>query len=338
MNTNRIRKLLVSALLILIVISLTTVAVAQYATIPFGEESQRVRSMQTALKNKGFYKGFVDGKFGAGTKSAIKKYQASIGLHADGRPGNKTLTALYNGASAVNTPTAAQARTLAKPKSANTLAYGMVNARVRSLQRALTVLGFYKGSIDGQYGDMTMASVKAFQRSVGLHADGMAGTRTLNSLNEKQSKVHVGTTTLLSTGSQGAMVSALQAELTALGYTIGDASGLYGADTRAAVLAYQKANQLEETGTVSESLYNKITVKVPVRTTYATLQPGTSSASVGTMKAKLISLKLLDAANTSNDYDAATVTAVRAFQSNYGLKVDGVAGNKTLTKLYQLVP
>ena len=55
-----------------------------------------------------------------------------------------------------------------------TLAVGAEGARVRALQQALTELGFYTGSIDGQYGAGTLAALKAFQSKNGLRATGIA--------------------------------------------------------------------------------------------------------------------------------------------------------------------
>ena len=63
----------------------------------------QVSTLQRNLKSKGYYKGKIDGKFGQKTRSAVYRYQKAIGLTADGKPGNKTLTALYDGISALNT-------------------------------------------------------------------------------------------------------------------------------------------------------------------------------------------------------------------------------------------
>ncbi len=46
--------------------------------------------LQAALKGAGVYTGKVDGKIGAGTKLAIKAFQKSHGLKADGVVGKKT--------------------------------------------------------------------------------------------------------------------------------------------------------------------------------------------------------------------------------------------------------
>lgn len=50
---------------------------------------------------------------------------------------------------------------------------------VRSIQKKLKSLGYYTGSVDGIYGTGTQSAVKAFQKSCGLTADGIAGQKTL---------------------------------------------------------------------------------------------------------------------------------------------------------------
>ena len=59
-----------------------------------GSRSQEVRDIQTALKNKGYYTGSIDGIFGTNTKKAVTAFQRDNGLKADGIAGEKTLKAL----------------------------------------------------------------------------------------------------------------------------------------------------------------------------------------------------------------------------------------------------
>jgi peptidoglycan hydrolase-like protein with peptidoglycan-binding domain len=48
------------------------------------------KQIQTALKNAGFYAGTIDGKIGRKTKEAIKEFQKTNGLKADGKVGKQT--------------------------------------------------------------------------------------------------------------------------------------------------------------------------------------------------------------------------------------------------------
>ena len=75
-----------------------------------------------------------------------------------------------------------------KPKNPNTLYYGCEGTKVKSLQQMLKKVGCYKGAIDGVYGDLTYEAVKKYQYQKGLHADGMAGSKTLSSLRKNTQK------------------------------------------------------------------------------------------------------------------------------------------------------
>jgi murein L,D-transpeptidase YcbB/YkuD len=48
----------------------------------------------------------------------------------------------------------------------------------RQVQTALKNAGFYRGSVDGKIGPATTEAVKAFQRAIGLKADGVVGRKT----------------------------------------------------------------------------------------------------------------------------------------------------------------
>ncbi len=55
-----------------------------------GMYSGRMRDIQQALKNAGYYNGKVDGVKGKGTRRAIKDFQKANGLKADGVVGSRT--------------------------------------------------------------------------------------------------------------------------------------------------------------------------------------------------------------------------------------------------------
>ncbi len=71
------------------------VLAASLFTVPvFAQDSATIKSVQQALKDKGFDPGPVDGVKGPETRSALKKYQAQQNITADGRIGPKTLDSL----------------------------------------------------------------------------------------------------------------------------------------------------------------------------------------------------------------------------------------------------
>jgi len=64
------------------------------ATYRQGSTGETVRTIQTKLKRWGYYTGAVDGIFGSQTTAAVKYFQRTNGLTADGIVGPATLKAL----------------------------------------------------------------------------------------------------------------------------------------------------------------------------------------------------------------------------------------------------
>lgn len=72
---------------------------AVYAVSKYGSNGAEVMELQKKLKELGYYGGETDGVFGAATQNAVKKFQKSVGLTADGIAGSKTLLYLGLGGS-----------------------------------------------------------------------------------------------------------------------------------------------------------------------------------------------------------------------------------------------
>ncbi len=124
------------------------------------------------------------------------------------------------------------------------MSLGSSGSDVTALQNTLISLGYCDFSAaTGYYGTLTKTAVIRFQRVNGLSADGIAGPQTQSMLNSSSAK-----RLLLREGSSGEAVQTLQLKLKALGYFSGTGTGYYGAVTRAAVIAFQKANGLSADG------------------------------------------------------------------------------------------
>lgn len=68
------------------------------------------------------------------------------------------------------------------PGADGTLEPGETGEEVAVLQAHLTELGYWMGSPDGSYGQLTRQAVMAFQKAEGLGRDGVAGPATLSAL------------------------------------------------------------------------------------------------------------------------------------------------------------
>ncbi len=90
---------LVLCLLLIVGVGIIGLSVSEYsfeseAVVETGLTTTQIRSVQTKLKNWGYYTGAVDGIYGSKTKSAVIKFQKKNGLTADGIVGSKTAKAM----------------------------------------------------------------------------------------------------------------------------------------------------------------------------------------------------------------------------------------------------
>jgi len=65
------------------------------AIYKMGSKGAEVKKIQKRLRSEGLYKGPIDGDFGGGTESAVKRFQKAHGLKADGIVGPVTWKALF---------------------------------------------------------------------------------------------------------------------------------------------------------------------------------------------------------------------------------------------------
>src|SRR6266508_3292418 len=112
------------------------------------------------------------------------------------------------------------------------------NADTAALQVALRQRALYAGDIDGAYGPVTSAAVRAFQRRLGLATTGHVGPATHRALG-----VYARTTLgsrLLMLGTTGWDVAELQFLLAWHGFPVGVFDGAFGVRTRAALVRYER--------------------------------------------------------------------------------------------------
>lgn len=347
-------RMLALALILTLLAAPQALATTKYATLEFGSRGSDVLKLQKALLELGFNPNGTDGKFGRGTETAVKAYQAARGLEADGKAGTLTLTKLY-------AETDGQSATVTTPVTTNpnTLKYGDSGSRVTELQTALVKLGYNTNGVDGRFGAGTQRAVISFQKDNGLEADGLAGTKTLELLYKKAdgtssssgSSSGSGTssslTRTLRRGYTGDDVITVQQRLKELGYYTGSIDGVYGSGSIAAATAFQKNNGLKVDGLTGQSTYAALFSSSAVAAgSSGSSSSGSSSSSGAYVKLKSgdkgTEVKKLQQAlkdlgyNVSADgtYGPITVAAVTAFQKLNGLDDDGIAGAKTQTVLY----
>lgn len=93
-NRYKVIILIVLSLIFFLAYNLSIKSQVSFALSKYGSRGQEVKTIQTKLKNWGYYSGGIDGIYGSGTLKAVKRFQQKNGLNADGIAGTKTLQAM----------------------------------------------------------------------------------------------------------------------------------------------------------------------------------------------------------------------------------------------------
>lgn len=158
----------------------TNSANTSYKTLKKGMTSDDVKTLQKRLKELGYLSASATGYYGSQTFAAVKSFQQTNGLNADGIAGAATQTALF-ASGAQKAGSSSQTDTGSTTKY-TTLKEGMKSSAVTTLQKKLKELGYLSANATGYFGSATKAAVVAFQKTNGLSADGIAGSATLTKL------------------------------------------------------------------------------------------------------------------------------------------------------------
>ena len=220
--------------------------------------------------------------------------------------------------------------------SATRLEKGSTGSAVKDLQTKLKKLGYYDAYVDGDYGDTTVAAVKAFQKKYNLTADGIAGKETLKKLDSVYENANSDKDDdSLRMGDSGSAVKDLQTKLKKLGYYSGTVDSTFGSGTYAAVRAFQKKYNLTADGVAGSETLKKLDSAYKNADSDKdddSLRKGATGSAVKDLQTKLKKLGFYNA-YVDGSYGDTTVAAVKAFQKKYNLTADGVAGSETLKKL-----
>ena len=231
---------------------------------------------------------------------------------------------------------------------------------------------FGKPAVTGTFDEATENSVKKFQKQFSLTADGIVGKATWYKISfiyvsvkdlaelTSEGETAEGTQsaggwpgTVLRRGSTGSSVEQVQFWLSDLAQFDSSlvrvsVNGSYGAATERAVRAFQQKQNLTADGVVGQTTWNALYAAwVDAQSDLGgTAWPGTALRRGDTgMEVRLVQFWLRLAADNysalrtvtvDGSYGAATVSAVTAFQSLFGLTADGVVGRSTWNKLKEV--
>ncbi|MCT7960136.1 peptidoglycan-binding protein [Laspinema sp. D1] len=233
------------------------------------------------------------------------------------------------------------------------LAYqrGDESEAVRAIQVRLQQLGYFNAEPTSLYGEITEDAVRRFQRDNSLPVTGRVDPQTLTAIERLLRPdlsfgqvTQVGTTNqVLRLGDTGLSVSALQDQLRQLGYLNRATTGQFDFETQQAVLRFQQAFSIQQTGEVGRTTRGALERQLGQMATAPFWQPITPVATTnGTANLKLgdrgIAVKSLQERLIAAGYPIGTADgtfgprteeALKQFQSVFSLVPTGVANADT---------
>ncbi len=224
----------------------------------------------------------IDGIFGTSTDSAVRTFQEIFDLSVDGVVGKSTwykISYIYTSVAKLAELTGEGVSDIFSGEIPNvTLSFGDSNDFVILLQAILNYIGVFYPSIppvtpDGIFGTSTKNAVNAFEQTFGLEVTGTVTPAVWRALYEVYTDIIFTVTPSLPNqgypgydlkrGDTGEKVRLMQKYLNAASKKYPSIpavsqDGVFGADTERAVLAFQKATGLNETGIINVSTWERI--------------------------------------------------------------------------------
>jgi len=309
-------------------------------TLQQGDRGTAVVTLQQTLQNLGFYNGTITGYFDDQTELAVRRFQQSQGISATGVATSTTLVALN--LYVPGTPSAPQFDTI--------LRLGSRGSAVKVLQGQLQTLGYYTGIIDGVFGRSTQQAVINFQRAYGITATGEVGPTTAfyiataTSTNpsvptiplpipivQRPSVPIPNSVSMVSLGDTGAEVRKIQRRLRELNYYNGPINGFFDSATQNALMQFQQANGITETGiagpTTQTYLFHTRSISTaPTRSVVTVVEmpaPTSGSTNIRLLQQRLKTQGLYYGP-INGIYDRSTQQAVAQARSFYGPSAEAI--------------
>ncbi len=213
------------------------------------------------------------------------------------------------------------------------LSRGSRGDAVSAIQQPLYDLGYYDYYIDGIFGWRTENAIRLLQFDLDLPVNGIADE-------DLQRLILSGTLSpydpylQLDRGDRGLRVTTMQQRLRDLGYLADDADGIFGVRTQTAVQLFQRENGLAVSDSATrDTLIALYAAGAPHCSSYIDLRQGDSGYRVRQLNQRLKDLYYLDG-SVGDSYTSATAQAVRRFQAQVGLVINGEASATVQQRLF----
>ncbi len=229
-------------------------------TLRKGSKGAAVKALHQVLTDLGVYDGALSTTFTEATRKAVIAAQALFAIQEDGVAGPKTLHLLDLTTYTVASSSIGGSSSGGQDIGSSYLKKGSKGQDVRKLQKRLLDLGYAPGTADGIFGDMTLEAVLLYQKNAKITQDGIVGPVTWAKLNSGAASLvpKPPQSRYLKKGDKGDDVVKVQARLIVLGYLDDIADGIFGKLTYAAVIDYQKDENIKVDGIVGPVTYGRL--------------------------------------------------------------------------------
>lgn len=276
-----------------------------------GDSGNSVRQVQRRLAQQ--YNLPIDGIFGTTTENAVKAFQSTHSVTADGVVGPVTWKLIFP--------------------------FLKIGRGTKDEVIALQNMLYYQKHIvivDGIFGQGTDSAVKAYQTMRGLTVDGQVGDMTWESLSLSTpmsgypisfgsgSSGSANSSTLIRPGDVSTKVRQVKRRLSADGGYAGTINNVYGSDLQYTVQIFQSNQNVTVDGIIGPVTWKLL---FPTVKKQSGQQAGARAVQV------LLNLNRFSVGTPDGLFGTGSETQLKAFQSAIGLTPDGICGENTWAKL-----
>ncbi|GAB3058664.1 peptidoglycan-binding protein [Virgibacillus ainsalahensis] len=270
-----------------------------------GDRHEDIVELKNKLNAIGFGGITVTTLYGSFTQQRVEEFQSNYDLEVTGKSDKATMEKLDE---VYNSP----------------FQNGKRHDDTISLKEQLNLTAFGGITVTSLYGNFTEQRVKELQRYLGLKDNGIADALTREKLNELAG-------TGFQQGDRHASIANLKEKLNVIGFGGITVTNLFGSFTEQRITQFQEYYGLDATGTANAETIEK------VNDVYTSpFQQGKRHDDTIALKENL-NLLGYGHITVTTLYGSFTDKQVRNFQSDYGLKVNGIADERTLAKIDELL-
>lgn len=169
----------------------TTFVQAKDVLLKFGMSGEEIKTVQTKLKELGYFNEKTTGYYGEVTKGAVEKFQKDRKFSVDGVVGPGTWGSLVGNDYKLPVEQLSGQNIIQNTTLKELLKQDMNGEHIKNAQIRLKELGYFNEETTGYFGTVTKSAVEKFQKANGLGIDGTIGINTWNKLFNNSSQKSV---------------------------------------------------------------------------------------------------------------------------------------------------